>query len=195
MPNIERDNHKAFEQGVDQEALNKAAEQGRERIAEQLERRSPESRPEKATHELSKEAAERAVSHEKEVASHEKQADTPERARRAPATKREQAKAFDNVMDEARSHMSPAERTFSKVIHNPAVEKMSEVLGKTVARPNAILSGSITAFAMVLLFFLVARYYGYPLSGAETIFAFIIGWVLGTVYDFLRTMITGGRSA
>lgn len=192
MSNAERDTNKAAEKYIDQEALNKAAEQGRERIAERLEHRSPEKR-EHATPELTKEAERAALSHEQEAAQHEKLADTPERARKAPATKREQAKAFDHVMDEARSHMSPAERTFSKVIHNPAVEKTSEVLGKTIARPNAILSGSITAFAMVLLFFLVARYYGYPLSGAETIFAFIIGWVLGTVYDFLRAMITGGR--
>ena len=84
-------------------------------------------------------------------------------------------------------------RTFSKVIHNPVVEKTSEVVGSTVARPNAILSGSVGAFILVLGVFLIARHYGYQLSGAETIVAFAIGWVVGIVYDFLRAMITGSR--
>lgn len=192
MANTERDNHKIFEQELNQEALQEAAEHGRERIAEQLERRSPENNLEKDTGAIRQEALERAAATEKESSHHEVETKT-ERKRRWPTTKREQKEAFEHIMSDARSHMSPASRAFSKVIHNPAVEKVSDALGKTVARPNAILSGSISAFIVVLGFFLIARHYGYPLSGAETIAAFIVGWILGTTYDFLRAMITGGR--
>jgi hypothetical protein len=194
MANTERDNHNQVERELNSDALKEAAEQGRERIAEQLERRSPESRAERNTQELKQEALEQASpKHEKETNHTEKNVDSPERARKAPSTKRQREAAFTRVMDDARSHMSPGARTFSKIIHNPIIEKSSEIAGSTIARPNAILSGSISAFVIVLGVLLIARYYGYPLSGAETILAFIAGWVIGIIYDFLRTMITGKR--
>ena len=117
----------------------------------------------------------------------------PERVDTRPdvATRSERKQAYDAHMDQARSHMKPAGRTFSKVIHNRAVETASDITGKTVARPNAILAGSFTAFVMVLGVFLVARHYGYPLSGSESIIAFAAGWVLGVLFDYLRVMITG----
>lgn len=88
--------------------------------------------------------------------------------------------------------MSPQARTFSKVIHNPAVEKTSEVVGQTIARPNAILAGSVAAFMLVTLVYLVANVYGYVLSGSETIIAFSIGWVAGLVIDYIRILVRGG---
>ena len=117
----------------------------------------------------------------------------PERPEQRPevATKQTRHQAYDTHMSEARSHMKPVSRTFSKVIHNRAVETVSDAAGKTVARPNAVLAGSFTAFVLVLGVFLVARHYGYPLSGSETIVAFAAGWVLGILFDYLRVMITG----
>lgn len=89
--------------------------------------------------------------------------------------------------------MSPSARAFSKVIHNKAVEKVSDVGAATVARPNAILSGAIFAFVLTLGVYLIAKHLGYPLSGFESIGAFILGWILGIVYDFLKVMITGRK--
>lgn len=90
--------------------------------------------------------------------------------------------------------MPASQRAFSKFIHNPAVEKTSEAVGNTVARPNAILAGAVVAFFLVLLVYVVAKFYGYRLSGFETIGAFIIGWIIGILYDFFRVMITGKKS-
>ena len=58
---------------------------------------------------------------------------------------------------------------------------------------NAILAGSFSAFVCVTAVYVIAKNYGYPLSGFETIAAFIIGWILGQAFDFMRTMITGKR--
>lgn len=99
--------------------------------------------------------------------------------------------AFKKTMSETRSHMSPAGKAFSTLIHNPAVEKASEAIGSTVARPNAILSGSLFALLFTTAIYLWTRYAGYPLSGFETIAAFIIGWLVGIIFDFVRIMITG----
>ena len=96
-------------------------------------------------------------------------------------------------MKEVRSQMSAPSRTFSKVIHNKTVEKVSDGVGATIARPNAILSGAIFAFVLTLGVYLLAKNLGYPLSGFETIAAFILGWMLGIAYDFLKVMITGRK--
>lgn len=92
------------------------------------------------------------------------------------------------------TELSPHERLFSKAIHNPAVEKASEALGSTIARPNAILAGSFTAFIAVTAVYVIARNMGYPLSGFETIGTFILGWTVGIIYDYVRIMVSGKPS-
>ena len=143
---------------------------------------------------LSQEAIEKAAALEKEAKS--KQERSPaEKRKDIPLSRKAQEKLnFNRTMSEARSHMSAPSRAFSKVIHVPVVEKTSEVVGSTVARPNAILAGSLAAFIFTLGLYLIAKYYGYPLSGFETIGAFILGWVIGIMFDYLRVMVTGRRT-
>jgi hypothetical protein len=162
----------------------------RERIKENLERQAELSKAEKPDESVERHKAERlAESAEK----HKPKEKAPERQekRSMPSTKRQREEAYEAIMNDARSHMTPVSRGFSKVIHNRAVESASNAIGATVARPNAILAGSFTAFVVVLLVFLIARHYGYPLSGSETIVAFAGGWLLGIIFDYLRAMITG----
>ena len=96
-------------------------------------------------------------------------------------------------MSRVQAELTPSSRAFSKIIHAKPVEKTSEVVGSTIARPNAILSGAIVAFVLVLAVYLLAKNFGYVLSGFETIGAFIVGWVLGVLYDYFRVMITGKK--
>jgi len=113
--------------------------------------------------------------------------------RRGGVTKKERDASFTKRMSHVQAEMSAPERAFSKFIHSKPVEKTSAVVGSTVARPNAILAGAIVAFLAVLAVYLLARHLGYVLSGFETIAAFIVGWVLGLLYDFFRVMITGKK--
>ncbi|HEY1086028.1 MAG TPA: hypothetical protein VGE34_04900 [Candidatus Saccharimonadales bacterium] len=127
----------------------------------------------------------------------------PKKQERSPAEKRKDTilkngkaspeKSFKLTMKEAQREMSAPSRTFSKLIHNKAVEKTSEVLGDTVARPNALLSGALVALLFTTVLYLWARYAGYPLSGFETIAAFIVGYLVGIIFDFLKIMITGKK--
>ncbi len=140
------------------------------------------------------EALERAKSIETErqpVA--EERAPSPAERRTGGPSKKDREASFNATMTEVRTQMSAPSRTFSKVIHNKAVEKVSEATGNTIARPNAMLSGAIFAFLVTLAVYLVAKNIGYPLSGFESIGAFAIGWAIGLVYDFLKVMITGRR--
>lgn len=110
------------------------------------------------------------------------------------ATKRQRKNSYTSTMRQIRSEMSAPARTFSKVIHNPAVEKVSDVVGGTAARPNAVLAGSVVATFLTLFSFLIAKQYGYRLSGFETIATFLLGWSIGLIYDYARLMLVGRRS-
>lgn len=114
--------------------------------------------------------------------------------RHGVVSKKEQQTSYNHHMKKLQEELPPVQRGFSKLIHNPAVEKTSEAVGSTIARPNAILAGAIVAFFAVLVVYLTAKHYGYVLSGFETIGAFIVGWVLGILYDFFRVMITGKKA-
>ena len=100
-------------------------------------------------------------------------------------TKDDRTASYQKTMKKMQSELPPASRTFSKVIHNPAVEKASEAIGNTVARPNLIIAGALGAIASVIVYF-VARHYGYVLSGSETIILFGCGWVIGAIIEYAR---------
>lgn len=163
-----------------------------ERLRQDVERRAEQSKAER-----SQEVAAERRNVERLVESAERPQDSKaesapaETERTTPARKSERQQAYEAIMSDARADMPPAQRAFSKLIHNRVVESTSEVVGSTVARPNAILSGSFTAFIVVLGVYLVARHYGYPLSGSETIIAFAGGWLIGLLFDYLRTLISG----
>lgn len=108
-----------------------------------------------------------------------------------PITKKQLNREFDKTMTTVQEEMSPAKRTFSKVIHTPVVEKTSDLLGATLARPNALFAGALGAFALTLAIYLFAKNVGYPLTGFESIASFFFGWILGLLYDYFRIMITG----
>ena len=154
---------------------------------------APES-AEKQAERARVEALETAVSVEKGGAEKDRRPKSAAPARRRGAiSKHEKKAAFHRQMKHIQAEMPAPQRAFSKFIHSPVIEKVSDTVGATVARPNAILAGSIAAFVLVLAVYLIARNYGYVLSGFETIAAFIVSWVIGTVYDYLRVMITGKK--
>ena len=182
----------SHEQEVPSKELESAQNEQQEKIRDQLERRaerSPDENAESAKHE----AFEHAKSAEKEKTKENETAVEKHRARPHKRTKKMLDQSFKKQMKEAQDDMSAPARSFSKFIHSKPVEAASEAIGSTVARPNAILAGSLSAFVLVTAIYAIAKHIGYPLSGFETIGAFIIGWLIGIMIDFFRIMITGKR--
>jgi hypothetical protein len=140
------------------------------------------------------EALENAISIEKKSLSKET-AHTPSPAtRRGAISKRDLDANYQRTMKQVQSELSTPSRAFSKVIHIKAIEKTSEAFESTIARPNAILAGAFSAFIFTLAIYLVAKHFGYRLSGFETIGGFIIGWIIGILFDYFKVMITGKHS-
>lgn len=165
-----------------------------ERNAELLKgvEKSVEAAPEKHTEriEAARHDAEAAFSRE---ASSERASHEPTGIGRAikRVTNEERRAAYKQTMAHIRSEMSTPARAFSKFIHQRGVERASGILGNSVARPNAVLSGSTCALILVSLLYVIAKIFGYPLSGFETIGAFVLGWIVGLTYDYARALITG----
>jgi hypothetical protein len=190
----ERLQQNGSERESNHEALERQAHERSKQLRELVERRA-EASHEKApdAHEAEKEAHEAARVAEKERNDKEKHTTAPaeRRKERLVRNKKTLDASFNREMKEVRTHMSAPSRVFSKVIHNKAVDRTSEVVGNTIARPNAILAGSLAALILTTGLYTWAKNNGYPLSGFETIGAFIIGWLIGIIIDFVRITITG----
>ncbi|MGH7196182.1 MAG: hypothetical protein ACREGJ_00240 [Candidatus Saccharimonadales bacterium] len=174
------------------EALERAAGERTAELKERLE--AQEGQPEKLEDLAQRarvEAAKEARSGKERGAGEQEQ--TPVESAPPTASKSQRKTAYKQTMRRVQEELSPSARTFSKFIHAPLVERVSDVAGSTVARPNAILSGSISAFIIVTALYLLARHLGFALSGFETIAAFVAGWVLGVAIDLLRVMVRGKR--
>lgn len=155
--------------------------------------KTPESGEKKAEHART-EALEAAVSVEKASAEKAHTAKrSPAPRRRGGISKKDKKASFERTIKHVQAELPAPERAFSKLIHAPVIEKTSEVIGSTIARPNAILAGAVVAFFAVLAVYLLAKNLGYVLSGFETIAAFIVGWVIGVIYDYFRLLVTGKK--
>lgn len=173
------------------EQLENAGEAQRERLQEHREATIVEK-----THESNveadarHEALELATAEEENVArqEQEKAQHSAEKAKpvRQQPSKGDLQASFNTTMKQVRKEMSPAERTFSKVIHNPVVEKVSGAVGSTVARPNLIIAGGLGTLIFGAVIYLTAKHYGYVLSGFEAMGTFILGWCLGAIIEFAR---------
>jgi hypothetical protein len=95
---------------------------------------------------------------------------------------------YTQTLASVQRKLDPVSRSFSKAIHAPAIEKTSEALEGTVMRPSIVAGATWTAFITGLIFYLVARYYGFTLSGSEMLIALVAGAILGIVLEGLARL-------
>ncbi len=120
---------------------------------------------------------------------HEPRPGDRERASEQPAEKgepkvisrRERDAVFVKTMAQVRHQLSPAQRTFSKLIHAKPVEAVSELLEETIYRPSFLWGGLIGGLLFGGFLYVVARAMGFRLSGSE----FLVGLLVGGCIGFL----------
>lgn len=112
----------------------------------------------------------------------------------APKTRAEKNKSFNTTMHHVRKDLSTPERTLSKIIHQPTIERVSDIAGKTVARPSGIIGAGIATCIGLSLIFGIAKYAGFPLSGSEMPLLIVIGMAIGLfaewVYKSIKSLIS-----
>lgn len=175
------------------ENADKHAEALRNRQERELTPENRAERQENAHHEV--EAAFEAVGGKRgNIAAQPKQITSTPQTPIKKATKSQKKTEYKKTLKSIQKNMNPAEKTFSKVIHNPVIEKTSDVAGATVARPAALLTGSVSALVITSIVYVIAHHYGYALSGSEWIVTFILGWAIGLIIDWIRVAILGKKA-
>lgn len=160
-------------------------EKAAERLREKAEKESSAEDREKAQVESKKSAEKLAISGK------EKAPDGSEKkSSRQPAHKHAKQQTYRATMRRVESKLPSYQRAFSRVVNNPTVDKVSNVTGKTVARPSGMLGGGIFAFAGLAVVTLVANQQGFPVNGGAVFIALLfLGWIVGVVIEFAYKLI------
>ena len=116
-----------------------------------------------------------------------------EHVKAAPAVEQPQPQFIDNVAKKLRmrqnlkkvqSKLSPRKRAFSKVIHRPNVQKVSELSAKTVARPSGLFGGGLVAFLGSSLYLAYAHYIGFTYNFFVFLLLFAFGFLVGVIGEY-----------
>lgn len=98
--------------------------------------------------------------------------------------------AYQKVLAGTQKRLSVPDRAFSKVIHNKAVEAVSEVAAKTIARPSGLLGGGIAALIGSAWIIYVATNAGFRYNYAVFFMLLGAGFVLGICLELLAKPFT-----
>jgi hypothetical protein len=91
--------------------------------------------------------------------------------------------AYTRTLTRVQKRLSMSSRLFSKVVHSKALDKPSEVVGSTVARPSGMLGGALVAFIGSSLLLWITRSYGYEYNYLAVILLFVIGMGAGLLAE------------
>jgi len=93
--------------------------------------------------------------------------------------------AYQNTLKDVRKQLRPTQKFASKVIHNPAVEAVSELSSKTVARPSALLGSGVFALITTTAVVIASRYYGFRYNFFVLVISLGIGFGLGLIVELI----------
>lgn len=171
------------------ESLNKALESAAEQL-ESLEKKSgaksKEVKEAKEKHSAEKIKAKQEL--EQALSGAEKAPVAAEKAdkKREPLNRGVKKQQYKATMRRVESKLPKYQRTFSKVIHNPTVDAVSNVAAKTVARPSGLAGGAIMAFAGLTLLYFNAINIGFEYNAGSAFLFFVsIGWLSGILIEYI----------
>lgn len=86
-------------------------------------------------------------------------------------------------LGQIRRRLSPVERGFSRVIHQPAVRILSETTGKTLSRPSGLLGGGVAALIGTSIYLYLAKHVGFAYNYGVFLLLFVGGFGLGLLLE------------
>lgn len=167
----------------DKEILDKLAEKGRDSAQEHAEK------VKETLEDIREEAKEEATTTEELVRQEEKAIKQSEDTNLFVNDDLKSLK-YKRTLQAVRKDLKPTERVLSKVIHNQAVDAVSEVAGKTIARPSGFLVGSIFAFLGSSAFLWISKHYGYEYNFLMFAMFFAAGFILGLLVELALRLTT-----
>lgn len=109
-------------------------------------------------------------------------------------TRNLKVQARTRLLKQVRQQLPAPERALSRVIHQPVVDTLSELGGKTIARPSGLLSGGICAFLGSSIFLYIAKHDGYHYNFLLWAMLFVGGFVLGLLLEAVISLAVRLRS-
>lgn len=105
----------------------------------------------------------------------------------SPPGRKEKEQTYKHTLSSVQRELPTRfSRSFSKVIHQPVIEKASDISGKTIFRPSLMLGTTLGALIGGSAFYLLAKRYGFPISGSEFLLFGLIGAFFGLAGEGLR---------
>jgi hypothetical protein len=93
--------------------------------------------------------------------------------------------AYKRTLKHIQQRLPKTARSFSKLVHSPTIESLSEVSSKTVARPSGLLGGSIGAFVGSAVLLYTTNHYGFRYNYSLFLLLFVGGFIAGLGLEFL----------
>lgn len=93
-----------------------------------------------------------------------------------------------------RRRLNAPEKVLSKLMHQPLVDKTSEVAARTIARPAGILGGALTAFIGTSVLLWTAKHYGYKYNLTFFFLLFVAGFLVGSLIELAWRLSHRSRS-
>lgn len=117
----------------------------------------------------------------------------PSVEQRVRITPKDKRLAYQQTISVIQRGLPPLSRSFSKLIHQDSVERLSEFGEHTIARPSALLGGGLVASLGLGIMLYFARRNGFALSGSELLLFLVVGWSLGLGLEFVLTKLAKRR--
>ncbi len=97
--------------------------------------------------------------------------------------------AYSRALTRTRKHLSIPSRLLSRVVHSKALDRPSETVGKTIARPSSMLGGAFFALVGTSALLWITKKYGYEYNYLAVIVLFGIGMLVGLAIESLYKLI------
>lgn len=104
------------------------------------------------------------------------------------------ATSYQRTLKRVRASLNAADRAFSKIIHHSAIEPISEISSKTLARPSGILGGGIAALVGSGIVLYMARRYGFQYNFTTFLILLVAGFISGIAIEVLIRLLRRGRT-
>lgn len=101
------------------------------------------------------------------------------------AYSQQKGQTYNRTLKRVQQHLNASERLMSKAMHHKTVEKVSEGVGKTAARPSGILGGGIMALIGSFALLYVSKKYGFEYNFFVFFLLLAGGFLLGLLLELL----------
>lgn len=101
--------------------------------------------------------------------------------------------SYKQTLTRIRQRLNGPEKAFSKFSHNKTVDRVSEGLAKTAARPSGILGGGIAALVGSTVVLYMAKKYGFEYNFSLFFLLLAGGFIVGILIELLAKLVAKAR--